>query len=90
MGSLMTLDEVLAAPDAIVEIRRDGAMEWHLGMILSTEVGSRGTVTIGIEGNFPVFRAEDYGTRWRCWSYDGNIREMENTPWETEKEERDP
>jgi hypothetical protein len=82
MTRLLTLEEALAATDAIVEIRREDGLEWHLGMILSTEIGKSGNVTIGIEGNFPIFPAAAYGKDWRCWSYTDIIQAMESTPWE--------
>ena len=86
MAHLMTLEEVLAAPDAIVEICREDGMEWHLGMILSTEIASNGNITIAVANTFPIFPAAEYGKTWRCWAYDEIIREMEKTPWTTKEE----
>lgn len=80
----LTLDEVLNSTDVLLELRRDNAMEWHLGAILSTEIGINGGIAVlmdTIKGATVPMSADLYGKDWRCWNYSDLIRAMETTPW---------
>ena len=80
----MTLEEVLNTSDAILELRHDCAMEWHLAAILSTETGINGEIAVVMDtdkGATAPMSADRYGKDWRCWNYSDLIRAMETTPW---------
>lgn len=80
----MTLEEVLSTSDAILELRRESAIEWHFAAILSTETGTHGEIAVVMDTDNGVtapMSAGRYGKDWRCWDYSDLIHAMETTAW---------